>query len=302
MRILISGGSGLVGRALVRELEEAGHRCDILSRAAQRSQRVFDRARVHSWDTRSVEPLLDLMQAADAVVHLAGENIGAGRWSARRKQLIRDSRVDSTRAIVDAMLQASSPPAVLIQASAVGYYGPRGDEQIAEDTPAGDDFLATLCRDWERASERVSAAGVRRAVVRSGLVLSGDGGVLPRMALPFRLFAGGPAGNGRQWIPWIHLADEAAAIRFLLEQEGAEGAFNLTAPNPVTNREFGRTLGRVLHRPSLLPAPAFALRVVLGEMADLVLTGQRAVPRRLLELGFRFRFPDLEPALEDLLQ
>lgn len=302
MRVLITGGSGLVGTALVRELEDAGHRCDILSRAPERSQQKFDQAQVFSWDTRSVEPLLDLMQGADAVVHLAGENIGAGRWTERRKRLIRDTRVDSTQAIVDAMLKAPTPPAVLLQASAVGYYGPRGNEEIAEDTPAGDDFLATLCRDWEEASERVSAAGVRRAVVRSGLVLSAEGGVLPRMALPYRLFVGGPAGDGRQWIPWIHLADEVAAIRFLLEEEGAEGAFNLTAPNPVTNREFGRDLGKALHRPSLLPVPALVLRAVLGELADLVLTGQRAVPRRLLELGFRFRFPDLEAALEDLLK
>lgn len=301
MRILISGGSGLVGRALARELEVAGHRCAILSRAPQRSPGTSDAVGVCPWDARSVEPLLELMKSSDAVVHLAGENIGAGRWTRSRKKRIRDSRVDSSQAIVAAMLETDSPPAVLIQASAVGFYGPRGGEEVSEDAPAGDDFLAILCRDWEKASERVSAVGVRRAVIRSGLVLSSSGGVLPRMALPFRLFLGGPAGSGRQWIPWIHIADEAAAIRFLLENGRAEGAFNLTAPQPVTNREFSRSLGEVLHRPSLLPAPAFALRGVLGEMADLVLTGQRAVPRRLLELGFRFRFPELEPALEDLL-
>ena len=301
MRILISGGSGLVGRALARELESAGHRCDILSRAPQQSLGAFDRAEVHPWDARSVEPLLDLMKGADAVVHLAGENLGAGLWTERRKQRIRDSRVDSTQAIAEAILRIDTPPAVLVQASAVGFYGPRGDEEVAEDAPAGDDFLAMLCRDWEDASERVSAAGVRRVVVRSGLVLSGSGGVLPRMTLPFRLFVGGPAGSGRQWISWIHLADEAAAIRFLVEEHSAKCVFNLTASSPVTNREFSRSLGKVLHRPSLLPVPAFALRGVLGEMADLVLTGQRAVPQRLHELGFRFRFPELEPALEDLL-
>jgi uncharacterized protein (TIGR01777 family) len=183
----------------------------------------------------------------------------------------------------------------------VGYYGPRGEEDVAEDHPPGADFLARTCVEWEAAGAPVEALGVRRPLLRTGVVLARDGGALPKMLLPFRLFAGGPVGSGRQWMPWIHLADEVGAIRFLLDHPTATGPFNLASPNPVTNREFSRALGRVLRRPSFLPAPAFALRLALGEMADVVLTGQRAVPRRLEGLGFLFRFPTAEAALKDLL-
>ena len=198
-----------------------------------------------------------------------------------------------------AILEAQSPPQVFFQASAVGYYGPGDDQVITEDASPGNDFLAQVCQEWESASAEVETRGVRRVVARTGIVLSADGGALPRMALPFKLFAGGPAGSGRQWMPWIHLADEVGALRFLLERE-ARGPFNLTAPKPVTNREFSGLLGKALHRPSLLPAPALALRLALGEMADLILTGQRAVPNRLLDLGYKFRFPDLDSALQDI--
>ncbi len=189
----------------------------------------------------------------------------------------------------------------MIQGSAVGFYGPRGDEPIGESAGPGDDFLAGVCRQWESASDGVAAAGVRRVIIRTGIVLSPAGGVLPRMALPFRLFIGGPAGSGRQWMPWIHIADEVGAIRFLIEQSQAAGPFNLTAPSPATNRDFSRALGRALRRPSLLPVPALALRLLFGEMAGLLLTGQRAMPQRLQEIGYRFRHPELEPALRDLL-
>jgi len=240
------------------------------------------------------------MDEADAVVHLAGESIGAGRWTAGRKRQILDSRVASTQAMTAALLRAERPPRVFVQASAVGYYGSCDDRVITEEAPPGSDFLARVCQEWESASLELETRGVRRIVARTGIVLSAEGGALPRMALPFKLFAGGPAGSGRQWMPWIHLADEVGALRFLLEHEQARGPFNLTATNPVTNREFSSLLGKALHRPSLLPAPALALRLALGEMADLILTGQRAVPNRLLDLGYKFRFPDLDSALQDI--
>lgn len=300
MKILVSGGTGLVGRALVQDLLAADHTCVVLSRDPEHYPQLADQVTIRAWDTLSTEPLTELMDDSDAVIHLAGESIAAGRWTEQRKQQILDSRVASTRAMTAALVQAASPPRAFVQASAVGYYGPGGDQIITEDEPPGTDFLAQVCEHWESASAEAEASGVRRALARTGIVLSSEGGALPRMALPFRLFAGGPAGSGRQWMPWIHLADEVRALRFLLETEEARGAFNLTAPNPVTNREFSRLLGKQLRRPSLLPAPAVALRLALGEMADLILTGQRAVPSRLLDLGFDFRFPDLESALQDI--
>ncbi len=235
------------------------------------------------------------------MVHLAGENIAGGRWSEERKRRIRGSRVRSSAAVAEAFRRLERRPPVLIQASAVGYYGARGDERLDERAQAGDDFLGRVCSAWEEASAAVEELGVRRAVLRTGIVLSTTGGALPRMLLPFRLFAGGPVGSGEQWFPWIHIEDEVGAIRFLLERESASGPFNLTAPNPLTNRDFSRVLGRVLRRPSLLPTPAFALRLLFGEMSTLLLDGQRAIPSRLLEEGYGFRFPKAEEALRDLV-
>jgi hypothetical protein len=203
--------------------------------------------------------------------------------------------------VAAAIRQAAVKPRVLLQGSAVGYYGPSGDSVVTEEHPPGDDFLARVCIDWERSTAEVEGWGVRRALLRTGIVLARGGGALPKMALPFRLFAGGPLGDGRQWVPWIHLADEVGAIRFLLEAEGARGPFNLSAPEPVQNRDLARALGEALHRPSLLPTPSFALHLALGEMAGMVLEGQRAVPRALEGLGYAFRFPALGPALHDLL-
>lgn len=296
MKVVISGGSGLIGRALTAELIANGHQVRILSRDPARAGGLPAGVEVVGWDAESAATLAPGLEGADAVVQLAGANIGGGRWTPARKRLIRDSRVRSSRAIAEA-LAAAGAPRILVQGSAVGYYGARGNERLDEDAAPGDDFLAETCREWEAASESAAAAGVRRTVARTGVVLTREGGALPRMALPFKLFAGGPAGSGDQWLPWIHLDDEVAALRFLIEHEAAAGPFNLTAPNPVTNREFSRALGRALHRPSLMPAPAFALRLALGEMSTLVLDGQRAVPRRLLEAGFDFTFSDAEGAL-----
>jgi uncharacterized protein (TIGR01777 family) len=301
MRVVISGGSGLIGRGVAVSLAEDGHHVVVLSRRPERVSGLPAAAEAERWDGKSVETLLPLLEGSDAVIHLAGENIAAGRWTERRKRTIRESRVASTTALTRALKGVDRRPAVLLQASAVGYYGPRSGEEIDENGPAGADFLASVCRDWEAASLEVESAGIRRLIVRTGVVLARDGGALPRMLLPFRLFAGGPVGSGAQWVPWIHLADEIRAIRFLIDREDARGPYNLTAPESVTNRELARTMGKILGRPGFIPTPAFVLRAALGEMATLVLEGQRAVPKRLLDLGFEFRFPQLEPALRDLL-
>lgn len=301
MRVLIPGGSGLVGRALSQELISNGHSCLILSRRPDALSRIPTGAQLGSWAGTSAADLRPLLEGVDAVVHLMGESIGAGRWTPAAKRAILDSRIKSSRAVAEALLDAGNEKTVLIQASAVGFYGPGGDEEVLEDGSAGSDFLAQVCRQWEAASESVEEAGLRRVVIRTGVVLSADGGALPKMLLPFRLFAGGPLGSGRQFVPWIHIADEAAAIRFLLEDQQARGPFNLVAPGAVTNRQLGRTIGKILGRPSMLPTPAFALRTVLGGMSTLLLDGQRAIPQRLLESGYEFEFPDLGSALRDLL-
>lgn len=301
MRTIITGGSGLIGRTLAAELAAAEHEVIILSRTPGRVSGLPTGVRAVGWDGRSAEGWQDLADGATAIVNLAGESIAAGRWTAARKQRIADSRHQAGAAVVQAVAGATTSPQVIIQASAVGYYGPRGDETITEDSAPGDDFLAQVSVPWETSTEEVERLGVRRAIIRTGIVLSRDGGALPQMMLPFRLFAGGPLGSGRQGFPWIHLADEVRAIRWLIEREAASGPFNLAAPETLTNAEFGRVLGRVMHRPSFMPTPGFALRLVLGELSTLLLDGQRQVPQRLLDQGFTFRFPTAEAALRDLL-
>jgi len=302
MRVMITGGTGLIGSALARELGGAGHDVLILTRDPARSGPLPPGARAVRWDGRTAEGWADLLDGDTGIVNLAGEGIAqGGRWSDAKKRRIRESRVDSGRAVLAGLRQARQRPRVLLQGSAVGFYGPCGDEVVTESHPAGSDFLASVCAGWEAATAEAESLGVRRAVLRTGVVLSREGGALPRMALPFRLMAGGPLGSGRQWVPWVHVADEVGAIRFLLEREDARGPFNLTAPRPLTSRGFSRALGRALRRPSLAPAPSFALRVLLGEMADMLLHGQRAVPHRLLELGYVFRYPEAETALRNLL-
>lgn len=309
MRVLVTGGTGLIGRPLVTGLAEDGHEVFVLSRKANEVEGLPPAVHVEGWDGRTSKGWGRLVDGADAVVNLAGETIaGEGlqgillnRWDTDRKRRILDSRVQAGKAVIGAIGAAPRKPAVLIQASAVGYYGPLGDEEKTEEAPAGTDFLAMACVAWEASSKAVEDMGVRRAIVRTGLVLSGTGGVLPVMALPFRLLVGGRLGSGRQWVPWIHVADEVRAIRFLLENGDAAGPFNLVAPRAVTNAELSRLLGRMLGRPSLLRVPAFALRLVLGKKATLILDGQRLTPKRLTYLGFQFRFPDAEAALNDLL-
>lgn len=306
MRIIITGGTGLIGGKLVESLTAEQHEVLVLSRNPEKYTFPTG-ARGVKWNGRTPEGWGHLVNETDAIINLAGENIsGTGflpsRWTPERKRRIRDSRSHAGQAIVAAIEAATHKPSILIQSSAVGYYGSSGDEILTEDAPAGNDFLAGVCTDWEQSTQAVESMGVRRAVIRTGVVLSMEGGALPITVLPFRLFAGGPLGSGRQWWPWIHIEDEVRAIRFLLENEAANGLFNLSAPNPLTNRAFGKVIGQVLQRPSLIPAPAFALKLALGEVSTIVLDGQRAVPQRLEEAGFIFRFPDAKSALNNLLR
>ncbi len=307
MRCILAGGTGLIGTALATELVADGHEVIALSRTPESRGDLPEDVRVVGWDARTAEGWGHLVEGAGAIVNLAGANLaGKGflptRWTDERKRVIRDSRVNSGRAVVAAVQLAMKKPRVLVQSSGVGYYGARGDEPVTEETDAGDDFLARLAADeWEPSTEQVEEMGVRRVLVRSGAVLSAREGALPRLVLPFRLFVGGTLGRGGQWHSWIHLQDEVRAIRFLVEHEEASGPFNLTAPHPVTDAEFGRTLGKVLNRPSWLHIPGFAMRLAFGQVSEVLLEGQRAMPRRLLELGFEFQFPELEAALRDLL-
>lgn len=291
MKIIVAGGTGFLGHALVERLRRDGDDVHVLSR---RPASKGDIAWVPDGGTGPWAAALD---DADAVINLAGESIAGGRWTPARKARIRESRVRATRSLVTAIQQASRRPAAFLSGSAVGYYGPHGDETVTEQTPAGDDFLASVCRDWE--TEALRAAGTSRVVLlRTGIALERDGGALPQMALPFKLFAGGPAGSGRQYYSWIHRDDWVGLVSSVLRNASVSGPLNLTAPNPVPNREFAKTLGRVLRRPAFMPAPAFALRIALGEMADaLLLTGQRVLPAQAQAHGFQFRYPTLEPAL-----
>lgn len=299
-RTIITGGTGLIGRALAVDLLAAGDEVVVLTRNPE-AARLPQGIEVVRWDGATADGWGDLANGAYAVVNLAGENVGARRWSAARKQAILTSRVQAGAAVLAAIERARDRPKVLVQSSAVGYYGNSGERAVTEDSPAGEDFLAEVCKQWEASTAAVEALGVRRVVIRTGVVLSAAGGALAKMLPLFRLGLAGPLGSGRQYFPWIHIEDEVRAIRFLIETERARGVFNLCSFDPLKNRAFTRALGRVLARPTLLPAPAFALRLALGEMSDMLLGGQRAVPRRLLELGFRFRFPEAEAALRQLL-
>ncbi|MET0379948.1 MAG: TIGR01777 family oxidoreductase [Spongiibacteraceae bacterium] len=294
MHILITGGTGFIGRALCRDLLQHGHQLAVYSRRT---------ASIASLCGTSVEPVASLAQLSgdrhfDAVINLAGEGIADRLWTARRKRLLRESRIATTRALVDFVARADTAPSVLISASAVGWYGDQGDTVLDEHAAAEPDFAHELCRDWEAEAERVRAFGVRLCILRTGVVLARDGGMLQRLILPFRCGLGGRIGDGQQWLSWIHRVDVIELISFLLHHPGQQGIFNATAPAPVTNAEFTRVLATILRRPALLPVPATVLRTLLGELAQLLLGGQRVVPARVLAAGFVFRCPTLAEALQ----
>lgn len=311
MRVIITGGTGFIGQRLAEELLANGYEVVALSRNPDTANGLPDSVRIERWDARTSVGWGGLAdgQGVDggvAIVNLAGENLaGEGffpsRWTEERKARLRDSRLNAGKAVVEAVGQAAVKPKTVIQASGIGHYGPRDDKVLTEEEPAGSDFLARLTVDWEASTAGVTALGVRHVSIRSAVVLSPDEGALRRLILPFKLFAGGPMGSGKQGFPWIHPADEVGAIRFLIEHEAAAGPFNLVAPEALTFAQFGVKLARVLGRPYWLPVPAFALRAALGEVASTVLEGQLARPKKLLGLGYRFEFPTAEAALRDLM-
>ena len=282
MRVAVTGASGLIGTRLSSALRARGDEVVGIS-------------------LRSGPPSPDALARCDAVVHLAGEEV-AQRWTDKARERIRSSRVDGTRGLVAAIAGAQPRPRALVSASAVGYYGPRGDERLDEDAAPGDDFLAQTCVDWEREASAASEHGVRVVNVRTGVVLSKSGGALAKMLPPFRLGVGGPVAGGRQYLPWIHIDDLVGIYLAAVDNDDWSGPVNATAPEPVTNAEFSKALGRALHRPAIAPVPAFAIRLLYGDMAEIVTEGQRAIPARALQLGYTFAHPDLDEALADALR
>jgi uncharacterized protein (TIGR01777 family) len=296
MHILLTGGTGLIGRQLCQLWSRQGHRLTVWSR---RPEKV---AKICGAQARGIARLEDLGDApVDAIVNLAGAPIADRPWTHKRKALLWSSRITLTESLLAWIESREQKPQVLISGSAVGWYGDGGERELTEDSPpVSEDFASQLCIAWEETAQRAEALGVRVILIRTGLVLSAEGGFLSRLLLPFKCGLGGPIGSGRQWMPWIHINDQIALIDFLLHRNEASGPYNACAPKPVRNREFAKTLGSVLHRPAFMPMPAFALRVGLGELSMLLLGGQRATPVRLLQAGFTFQFTDLRAALDDL--
>jgi uncharacterized protein len=300
MRILMTGASGLVGTALAAELQAAANTVNRFVRAnADASAGAGDVA----WNPETGEMNLAAAEGADAIVNLAGASIGGGRWTAKRKALLRSSRVDLTEHLVAALAQLKSPPKIFVSASAIGYYGDRGEESLTEASSSGQDFLAQICRDWEAAAIKGEQFGMRTVIARFGIILSKKGGALPPMLTPFKLGGGGRIGSGKQWMSWVALDDAVTALRQAITDPAISGPINVVAPNPARNAEFTKALARVLHRPAILPVPAFTLRLILGEMADaLLLSSQRVLPKKLTQHHFQFQYADLESALRRAIQ
>ena len=303
-RIIVVGATGFIGKALCFRLLEEKYDVVALSRSKEKGERIFGTdATVVEWDGKSSEVWQGYANNAYAVVNLAGENIGSGRWTPKKKQSILQSRLDAGRAIVEAAKAVEKKPRVIIQASAIGYYGSRGDEVIDESSSPGDGFLAEVVKKWEQSTQGADSQKIRRIIIRSSLVLGKEGGVFLRLVKPFRFFVGGHLGSGKQWFSWIHLEDEVNAILFLMQKEDLNGVFNLTAPHQLIQKDFFHILGKIMRRPSWFPVPGFVLRLIFGEMAkDTLLSGQRVIPNRLLEAGYRFLYPQAELALKDILE
>jgi uncharacterized protein len=297
LRILISGSHGLVGTALIKALEAGGHEIYRLVRHAPNSEHEIE------WSPDRYSIAISRIEGFDAVYHLAGESIASGRWNGEKKRKIRESRTKGTKLLADALANLEHPPKALISASAIGYYGDRGDELLTESSPPGKDFLADVCVEWEQATEHARAKGVRVVNTRFGIILDKEGGALAKMLTPFRMGIGGRIGDGKQWMSWIALDDVIGALQFTMSDESMNSAVNFVAPNPVTNAEFTKTLGRVLSRPTLFPIPEFGVRLAFGEMADaLLLSSQRVKPVVLEESGYQFKFSDLIKALQHSLR
>ncbi len=303
MRVIISGATGFIGRTLCRELH-GDYEIVALSRDSRRAAGIVgEHAKVVEWDARTASSWARYVEGAHAVINLAGENIAAGRWTRPKRDSILQSRTNSANAIVEAVRGARNKPAVFLQISGVNYYGARGDEVLDEESPPGAGFLAEVSRRVETIAAKVEKAGVRHVIARAGMVLGREGGALPRFMTPFRFYLGGYTGSGSQWVSWVSLQDMIGALRFLMDNRDLKGVFNLASPNPVTMKQFSRTLGAVLHSPAWTVLPGFVARLAFGQMADeVLLTGQRATPKRLMEAGFQFRYPDLRTALDAIIR
>ncbi len=302
MKIALTGATGLIGTALCENLLRDGHQVVALGRDPEKIRARLSGVEAVQWETTAGPPPAEALETVDAVVNLAGESIASSRWTTSRKQAIRDSRVQGTRHLRKALAASDAKPAVLVNGSAIGFYGDRGEQQLDERSDPGSGFLSDVCRQWEAEALEAESEGIRVVLLRTGIVLSAEGGALQKMLPPFKMFAGGPLGSGKQWMSWIHLADEVGLIREAISNPELSGSLNATSPDPRTNAEFSRALGKALGRPAVLPAPGFALKLLLGEMAQaLLLEGQRVYPQKALDAGFRFQFPKLEEALADLL-
>jgi uncharacterized protein len=297
MKVLVSGSHGLVGRAFIQSLLKRG---DSVSRLVREAPSGSDDI---EWHPNQDQIDAGRLNGFDAVVHLAGESIASGRWSPEKKTRIRESRIKGTQLLSEALAQASHPPRVFVSASAIGFYGNRGDEVLTEQSAPGNDFLANVCKQWEQSAQPAAEKGIRLVKARFGIILDKEGGALAKMLPPFRMGIGGRIGDGKQWMSWIALADVVGALEFVIENQALSGPVNFVAPNPVTNATFTSALGRILGRPTFLPVPAFGARLAFGEMADaLLLSSQRVEPRRLNETGFRFRYSNLNDALSEILR
>lgn len=305
MRVFVTGGTGMVGSRVLPLLMARGHQVVLLTRRPQAAAALGSGVEIAAGDPTVAGPWIDQAAACDALLNLAGENIFGQRWTTDFKQRLRSSRVFATTNCVAAIkrnpCQADGSPKVLLNASAIGYYGPCADDELDEDAPPGNDLLASICVDWENAALPAREAGARLVIARIGVVLDVKSGALAKLLRPFKFCVGGPIGTGKQYLSWIHIDDIAELLCFALAEPAASGPMNVTAPAPLANKQFGKVLGKVLQRPAWMWTPGLMLRIVLGESAHLVLTGQRVLPKRALQWGFRFAYPELEPALVQLL-
>jgi len=302
-KVILSGGTGFIGQALIPKLLKADYTVVLLTRGMHSAPEISHSSlHVEQWDGRTLGRWAKHLEGAGAVINLAGESIGAKRWTQARKRLLLGSRLDSTKVITSAIAKATNKPSVLVNASAVGYYGNVDNDDVPESYPHGNDFLASLCVEWEQQALTAQKLGVRVALLRNGVVLGKNGGALKKMLLPFKMLVGGPLGSGRQWFSWIHLDDVVDIILFILEKKNISGPVNVASPNPVTMKQFCEALGKAMKRPCWAQVPALMLQTVLGEMSQVILTGQRVLPKKLVDAGYKFRYSDMDRALETILQ
>ncbi len=300
IKVLVFGGTGFIGERLINLLTKMQYEVVIMTRNVEKAKAKFgDNIQFCKWSNLFIKSC-DELNNIDVIINLTGESIGSGRWTKTKKEEILNSRINATRAIVDAIENKVFKPKTLINASAVGYYGPQDDKKITEEHPSGQDFLADVCTAWEQEARKVEAFGLRVVIIRIGIVLGDSGGTLKQMALPYKFYLGGPIGSGKQWISWIHIDDLINIINTSINNEQIEGSVNATAPNPVTMNEFSKTLGKTLNKPSIFKVPTFIIRLILGEMSDIIINGQRVIPKKLIEAEYEYKYPILSKALKEI--